>query len=199
MTLSAVLILFCSSFVPCQISSIAHQSTTNLYGSKLFIRFCDASKDIYYEYCLCFSYCYNYSFCALSAQVLSRLVCGLCSYGLYWLFEEDCQVSSYLPLCYPIWYNMYSIGVLLFVNNIEWNRSGEWGDHVTLQAAADWVLLLTFILVFHSLTYHFGWFLIYKYFNFVNPLGSNVSVFKLGIIQDPTLRVWVNQFNQSMM
>ena len=20
-----------------------------------------------------------------------------------------------------------------------WNRSGEWGDHVTLQAAADWV------------------------------------------------------------
>lgn len=30
-----------------------------------------------------------------------------------------------------------------------WNRSGEWGDHVTLQAAADWVCDKVNLLIFH--------------------------------------------------
>ena len=34
---------------------------------------------------------------------------------------------------------MYCVSLLLTVNYWE-HRNGEWGDHVTLQAAADWVL-----------------------------------------------------------
>ncbi|KAG6511616.1 hypothetical protein ZIOFF_029689 [Zingiber officinale] len=88
-----------------------------------------------------------------------RLLQRLNAYGLYEVRvsgDGNCQVSSW----YIFKVNTYDLGRLngptdiLYISKFralsdQLYRSGEWGDHVTLQAAADKMLLITIILLIY--------------------------------------------------
>lgn len=69
----------------------------------------------------------------ISALVLPRDIRGIRTDGLRPIFEKDVQVCLYSPLSDGYWLSIYCNLNMIWMEI----RSGEWGDHVTLQAAAD--------------------------------------------------------------
>lgn len=79
--------------------------------------------------------------CYSSAKVATWVIWELCPNVLWRLLEENEQVYFCIKLCHFL----FSIGYIYLKSILHDCRNGEWGDHVTLQAAADSVWFLSIL------------------------------------------------------